>query len=396
MKSNRPALAFVVQRYGPEVNGGAELHCRWVAEHLVPYYEVHVLTTCAVDYYTWEDAYRPGVQELNGVQVHRFRVDHARRWQQFCRLDAKVLGGPHTYLDELEWMRQQGPVSGPLLDEIRGRRTTFASFIFFTYLYAHTYYGLPLAAEKAILVPTAHDDPALRLDLFRGLFHLPRHIIYNTETERDLVHAVAGNARVPSSVLGTGINLPDGVQAGRFRRKYGIAGDFLLYVGRVDESKNCPELIAFFRQFRASGSRDLKLVLIGKPGLAVPKSENVVSLGYLPEEDKFDAIQAAAVVVVPSRFESLSMAMLEAWLLERPVLANGRCAVLREQSVRGQGALWYDSYDEFALALELLLARPGLAACLGRNGCAYAKEHYAWAHIERSYLDLLAGLERQG
>ena len=46
-------LAVVVQRYGAEINGGAELHARYIAEHLARHHDVEVLTTCARDYVTW-------------------------------------------------------------------------------------------------------------------------------------------------------------------------------------------------------------------------------------------------------------------------------------------------------------------------------------------------------
>ena len=48
-------IAFVCQRYGNEVSGGAELHCRWIAEHMRKYMDVEVLTTRAFDYITWKD-----------------------------------------------------------------------------------------------------------------------------------------------------------------------------------------------------------------------------------------------------------------------------------------------------------------------------------------------------
>ena len=43
-------LALVVQRYGLDIAGGAEYHCRLVAEHLARHASVAVLTTCASDY----------------------------------------------------------------------------------------------------------------------------------------------------------------------------------------------------------------------------------------------------------------------------------------------------------------------------------------------------------
>ena len=72
-------LAFVVQRYGLEVNGGAEVECRLLAERLSRHMSVEVLTTCAVDYHTWGNHYPPGLEMINGVPVRRFPVDRERK-----------------------------------------------------------------------------------------------------------------------------------------------------------------------------------------------------------------------------------------------------------------------------------------------------------------------------
>ena len=66
-------LCLIVQRYGLEVNGGAELQCRQFAERLVECYQkVDVLTTKAVDYMTWENKYKSDEEWINGVHVFRF------------------------------------------------------------------------------------------------------------------------------------------------------------------------------------------------------------------------------------------------------------------------------------------------------------------------------------
>jgi len=169
-------IAFVVQRYGLEVNGGAEFHCRLVAEHLSKYFDVEVLTTCAVDYITWKNDYPEGVETLNGVLVRRFPVDYERDLLKFNKFSEKIFGNIHTCEDEVEWMKLQGPYSTKLLYYIKNTKDDYTYFIFFTYLYCTTFFGLPLVKEKALLVPTAHDEPPIYLSIFSSLFNNPQAV----------------------------------------------------------------------------------------------------------------------------------------------------------------------------------------------------------------------------
>ncbi|MBK6712645.1 MAG: glycosyltransferase [Candidatus Promineifilaceae bacterium] len=383
-------VAIVVQRYGEEVSGGAELHARWLAERLLPLAEIHVLTTCAVDYVTWANEYPAKTTLVNGVTVHRFAVDQPRDWAAAQKQTQALLLQEHSLFDEIAWVKAQGPYSTALLTAVRQSYANFDAFIFFTYLYATTYFGLPLVSDKAILVPTAHDEPFLYLPVFRPLFHLPRAIVYNTLTEKGLVNRVTGNhGRAQDIIAGVGVNLPDHVSAERFRQKYQIDGPFLLYVGRIAHGKNVPELLEDFQQFRQHQKDPLKLVLIGKANFDLPTHPDIVPLGFLSEQDKFDALQAASVVVMPSLYESLSMIVLEAWLMGRPVLVNGRCAVLRNQCRRSNGGLYYTSYDEFSAALQQLLSNPSLRQQLGRQGQRFAQTEYHWDTIIHRYKTLL-------
>lgn len=58
--------------------------------------------------------------------------------------------------------------------------------LLFTYLYYTTYFGLKVAPEKSILIPTAHDEPPIYYSIFNDTFNLPKIILYLTTTERDL------------------------------------------------------------------------------------------------------------------------------------------------------------------------------------------------------------------
>jgi glycosyltransferase involved in cell wall biosynthesis len=381
----KPRIAVVVQRYGEEVNGGAELLARWLAERLTSLADVHAVTTCAVDYHTWANHYPAGESQLNGVTLHRFPVDAPRNWAAVQRMTQKLFRNDYSPLAELDWMRAQGPISTPLFNFINEREGAFDAFIFVTYLYATTFFGLPLVSRKAILVPAAHDEPYFYLPLFRPLFHLPQVIVYSTEAERQLTNRVMGNGRRPQIVAGVGVNLPAEASGDRFRQKFNLREPFILYVGRIDEGKNVPELFAHFQRFRAETAAPLKLVLIGKPHIPLPDHPDIISLGFLSEQDKFDGIMAATAVINPSLYESLSMIALEAWLMERPVLVNGRCEVLKQQCRASDGGLYYHNYDEFSRTLSRLINSPALRQQLGRQGQQFVNKNYRWEIILAKY-----------
>ena len=137
-------------------------------------------------------------------------------------------------------------------------------------------------------------------------------------------------------------------------------------------------------------------MLIGTPVMPVPKHHRIHHLGFLSDQDKFDALAAADLLIMPSYYESLSMVALEAWALGRPVLANGRCDVLKGQCIRSNAGLYYESYQEFAEALYSLESNGPLHARLGQHGRDYFRRHYAWPVIERKYLDMFGQLTRAG
>ena len=386
-------VAFVVQRYGLEINGGAELHCRWVAEHMAKHWPVEVVTTCAKDYITWENHYPPGEETTNGVRVRRFPVSRPRDPEKFGRLQNVIVGGEHRERDELDWIEEEGPASPALLRFLKAREADYDYFIFFSYRYWHSFHGIKAFPAKSILVPTAEHDPVIHFKIFKDLFRLPRAYIYNSEEERALIQGLSGNASIPGLVVGVGTEVPAAPSAERFRRKHGLSGPYILYLGRIDLNKGCDKLFDYFRWFKEDTASEAKLVLIGKSILPIPAHPDIVPLGFQPEEDKFDALAGAELLVMPSFYESLSMVTLEAWALGRPVLANGRCEVLRGQCLRSNGGLFYDDYPQFREALRLLLGKSELRIALGENGRRYFLANYTWEIIEGKYLAVVDRLE---
>jgi glycosyltransferase involved in cell wall biosynthesis len=386
-------VALVVQRYGADINGGAELHARYVAEHLARHVEVEVLTTCASDYITWRNERPAGSDRVNGVPVRRFPVARERQPKEFGDWSARVFSQSHSVADELAWLDAEGPTSPALIDYLRANSDAYDFFIFFSVRYYHSFHGARAVPGKAILVPTAERDGALGLGIFGPVFRGVRGIMYNSFEERAIIHGVASNQDVPGVVVGVGSEIPERTNAARFRQKYGIRDRFAIYVGRIDENKGCAELFTFFEHYSSALLDGLHLVLIGAPIIPIPVHPKIHHLGFLPDEDKFDAIAASELLIMPSYFESLSMVALEAWALGRPVLANAACDVLQGQCLRSNGGLFYSGFREFVETLRTIDGNAGLSAALGRNGREYFQSHYSWPVIERKYIDMLERLK---
>jgi glycosyltransferase involved in cell wall biosynthesis len=388
-------VAVVVQRYGPDINGGAELHARYIAEHLARHADVDVLTTCATDYVTWRNERPAGVETTNGVPVRRFHVKRERDPDVFGRRSERVFEERHSIRDELAWIDAEGPTSPSLIQFITRRATDYDYVLFFSYRYYHAYHGARASAPRAVLVPTAERDEAIGLAIFRPLFRGVRAVMYNSPEERAMIHAVSGNHDVPGIVVGVGSDVPNNPQPNRFRQKYNLRGPFAIYVGRIDQNKGCKELFEFFQGYVRDVSGKLSLVLIGNSLLPIPQHPRIRHLGFVDDVDKFDAMAAADLLIMPSYFESLSMVALEAWALGKAVLVNGKCDVLKGQCLRSNAGLFYESYAEFAETLHAIEANRWLAAALGRNGRQFFRDSYDWSVIERKYLDMFERLKRE-
>jgi glycosyltransferase involved in cell wall biosynthesis len=387
-------VSFVIQRYGEEVAGGAERHCRWLAERLCRTHEVSVLTTCALDYITWQNHYPPGPAKVGMVPVTRYPVRKPRRQVRFALVSDRVFNEDHRPEEEVSWVKENGPDSPALLRAIAARRDVDL-FVFYCYRYAQTFFGLPGVKDRAVLVPTAEEDPAIHLPVFAPFFRSPRGILYLTPEEQELIEEVSGNSAVRSAVIGSGVEIPSGYQKLDPRRRFDLPGEYLLYVGRIDRNKGVDQLLHYYRELRQEQDSVPLLVLAGTRVLKVD-DPHVRVLDFVTEEEKFALLEGCRVLMMPSPYESLSIVVLEAWALGRPVLANARCRVLEGQCQRSGGGLYYKNYREFAEALSRLLADPSLREALGRSGRAFVSREYDWAVVEERTLGLLGELTHPG
>lgn len=426
-------LAFVIQRYGGEVLGGSEQLCRLVAERLAATHDVDVLTTCARDYITWKNEYPEGADRIKGVTVRRFANARTRDLEAFNRYSEWIYNNPHTRADEMEWLKQQGPWCPSLIEYLRRQQQQYDVLIFFTYLYAPTVLGLDVAPSRSVLVSTAHDEPAIRLEIFKDVFSKPAALCYLTESEKLLVHQRFQDRPLLEDVIGVGVDIPQsnpyprvpapadeesappeepaGTAAGEgdgddqavtrgfpshllsrgavFRRRHRLYGPILLYGGRIDPGKGCEELIQYFSEYVKEGG-DATLVLMGVKLMSLPEEPFIRFAGLLSDRERIEALEAATIVACPSPYESLSLLALEALSVGTPILANARSAVLVEHCIRSNGGLYYADGDEFVECLTLLVRDDRLRAALGRNGREYIRRHYRWEVVLAKYERIFA------
>jgi glycosyltransferase involved in cell wall biosynthesis len=424
-------LAFIIQRYGAEVLGGSEQLCRLLAERLCAQHDVEVLTTCARDYVTWKNEYPEGLDRIRGVTVRRFANAATRDIDAFNKYSEWIYNNPHSRADELEWLKQQGPWCPALTEHVKRHQGQYDVLIFFTYLYAPTVLGLEIVPSRSVLVSTAHDEPAIRLEIFKDVFSKPAALCYLTESERRFVQDQFPERPLLEEVTGVGIDIPQHnpyprmpadvavdddeapaqtdsdsttddeessaaafpshllARGAVFRRRHRLYGPMALYGGRIDPGKGCEELLEYFGTYVKAGG-EATLALMGVKLMSLPEEPYVRFAGLLSDRERLEALEAATVVICPSPYESLSLLALEALAVGTPVLANARSAVLVEHCVRSNGGLYYADRDEFVECLTLLIRDARLRAAMGRNGRNYIKQNYRWDVVLGKYERLFA------
>ncbi len=166
-------LACVIHRFGADIAGGSESHCRVVAEHLAATHDVTIITTCAKDHVTWKNHYPRGESQVGALRVLRFPVARPRDLHRFIDISDLVFADRASPAEQEQWFRENGPDAPELLDHLRQHGAAYDRLLFWSYRYYHSYFGLPLVASRAVLVPTAEEDPLIRIDALDQLFAQP-------------------------------------------------------------------------------------------------------------------------------------------------------------------------------------------------------------------------------
>lgn len=389
-------ICFVVHRYGENIGGGAENACRMYALGLAERgHDVHVLTSCARSYLDWANVAQPGTSFDGAITVHRLATSQPRLVDRFAGLSTRVLNGDYRapFHVEREWMLAQGPLLPELVPWLAAHASGYDVVVFFTYLYYPTWAGVPAVCGRAPVVvhPTAHGEPPFYLSIHRSTFAFADALVYLSPEEAELVEDT-WHPTARSAVIGIGVDLDVPAQTDTaFREAYGLGPDepYLLCVGRVDPSKGTPDLVRWFSE-RPDRGDGLRLVLLGDRAAELELPTGVVATGLVDDAMKDAALAGALALVSPSRFESFSIVLAEAWAHAKPVIVRAQTPVLAGQVRRSGGGIAYRDHAELEAACRLLLSDRSLAAELGARGLRYVREHYAWPTLLDRYEQLLA------
>jgi glycosyltransferase involved in cell wall biosynthesis len=384
-------LACVVHRFGADIAGGSEGHCRLIAEHLAARHDVTILTTTAKDHITWATHYPAGESQLvspkpgtggggvaGRVRVLRFPVARERDMRRFMDLSDLIAADRASAADQAAWFHENGPDAPGLLEHLRTHGREYDRVLFWAYRYAGSYFGLPLVQDRAVLVPTAEDDPLIHVEALKTFFTRPRGFLFLTPEEETLILARTSSGR-PSAIIGSGLDPAPSADLSSLT-SLGIRDPFVLYLGRIDPNKGCETLIRHYLRYVEAGGT-VPLVMAGPSSMDIPQHPLIRTLGFVSEPVREALLRGARALIMPSPYESLSMVLLEAWNHGRPALVNARCKVLRGQVTRADGGLYYANAIEFAAGLDYLLTHDATADAMGRQGLAYVEREYRWPTV---------------
>jgi glycosyltransferase involved in cell wall biosynthesis len=418
-------FAFISPRYGADITSGADHACRLLAEQLCQRHDVDVLTTCSRDARQATGEYSEGTDRVRGVVVRRFAVSRTHDGQELRPITDRLLDGPRTRADELDWVRRLGPWSPGLLDYLKRQHRTYDTLVFFSLWHPTTVHGVQIAPERSVLFPYLQLRPALRFGLWEEVLSTPRALGFLSATERRLARAYVRVTPQFEETVGVGVDPPphesyprhqqdpadtlaedeDGARVrpsddepeqiyleGRgipFRRRHRLYGRFALYGGRIEPDNGSEEMLEYFDSYAAADG-DTTLVLMGAKMMKIPAERHIELPGVLPDRERMVAYEAADITIAPSADDLIAQPLLESFAVGTPVLASARNDAAVEHCRRANAGLYYANRDEFVEAMRLLFTDTRLRDRLAANGRDYVQQHYRWEAVLGRFDRLIA------
>jgi glycosyltransferase involved in cell wall biosynthesis len=395
-------LAIVTPWFGKNLTGGAEQQAWQIATRLARRgHKIEVLTTCCRSFHDdWAvNHLKAGVSRENGLLIRRFPVSRRDR-AAFDQVNRVMLSLPPCQLKpgvnpvksgESAVFASANINSPKLLNYLSKKSKSYQAFLFIPYLYGIILNGLPLVSSKAFLQPCLHDEVYAYLPEVAKIFHQCQGLLWISEGEYHQGIKLYGSGIIPKSVVvGAGVevtrheeNQTEPVLSLQLDKK-----PYILCLGRRDRTKNTNLLVDAYIKFKQQYPESkLKLVLAGSGNQSYDYSEQgVIDLGVVDEPEKAALLTNCIGLFQPSRNESFSRVIMEAWFYGKPVAANRDCLATAMAVETSQGGWLAGSEVEWAeLFAKVDQMGEEQLVSYGTRGQAYAKEHAVWDKVIERY-----------
>lgn len=402
---NTKKIAFIVVRYGKEINGGAEYHCRMLAERLKGKYDTEIITTCVKNYLTGENYYKPGVETEDGLTIRRFLVNDInkiskaeqdeiyrkakppRRLRRFL-YRIGILSFMSRFVSTWKWklqydidLQRSGVFySDDMINYIKENKDKYDVLISITAEYSPFYFSAMNAGEKLISIPTLHLCRASFRGSIAQAISKTKYVGFNTTSEQKLAKKIFGHDLKNNGIISVGIEqiAPDDWET--VKKEFKLPDKYLLYVGRLERSKT-GKLLSYYEAYikQHKGRETVPLVAVGQIFDDRAVSPNIIYTGFVTDAQKRSIIQHAHAIINPSKYESLSLIVLEALQDKIPVLVNGNCNVLKEHCKKSNKAiLYYTNRRSFIKNLNSIIYDKEKREYMSQKGYEYLLNNYSW------------------
>ncbi|MCS6961357.1 MAG: glycosyltransferase family 4 protein [Deltaproteobacteria bacterium] len=280
--------------------------------------------------------------------------------------------------------------SQELLDCIRKEAGNLDAIIVTPYLSGTGIFASIELGSKVVMIPCFHREHFANFKLVNLAFQRIRGVLCYSHPERQAL--LERHPHLKTAVTGVPIYFAQNPQNHVGNENKTTDTSYLLYLGRKEPAKGLLELVDFVRAYNEGFGATLKLVVAG-PGKiplvdprAIPWLEDIES----PDEDrKNELIKNALVLVQPSKNESFSLVIMEAWINRVPVMVNRFCDVTTHFVKESQGGFAVKNFTEFCEAISLLERSPSLRERLGERGHDYVIKNFSPEHVKKQLLESL-------
>ena len=408
-------IALFITWFGENIQGGAEAQASQIAKHLqeigVP---IEIWSTCSRSFHhSWdEDFHARGLKVESGLNVRRFKVDK-RNSKKFDLVVEKLLSFKAEELSSEvypiskhnEFIYWENNInSTDLINFAVENQNDYLAILAMPYLFPITVHLALILKEKVWIQPCLHDETYAYLRLVSKSFEQCGKILFNSDGEKLVFENLFGKThehKCHTVYEGIESEISESIHSENLSGNATkvLSSNYILYLGKKCAEKNVPELIEAFQTFRRENKSSNLLLALAGTGSCSFESDHIKDLGILESPLKNLFLKRAKAVAIPSRNESFSRVLYEAWNQNTPVIVDENCFATREAILQANqneteksGYIakskngWVKAISQIDASSESKLEQ------MGKIGKKYSDEIANWNKVARRYQSLFEAI----